>query len=59
MVSSFQTVKSFTHNMNGNPADLGILGIKTILRWNSANEENVRDIQQNKSKGSGSLYIYN
>lgn len=52
------TIDAIT-NAGGNPAGLGTLGIKTILDWNSINEENVRDIQQNKSKGNGSLYIYN
>lgn len=53
------TIDAIATAGEGNPAGLGILGIKTILKWNSANEENVRDIQQNKSKGNGSLYIYN
>lgn len=43
----------------GNPAGFGMTGIKTILKWNSVNEQNIRSIQQNKSKGNHSLYIYN
>lgn len=53
------TIDVIAKTGKGNPAGLGLLGIKTILKWNSANEDNVRDIQQNKSKGNGSLYIYN
>lgn len=53
------TIETIAKLGEGNPAGLGILGINTILKWNSINEHNVRDIQQNKSKGNGSLYIYN
>ena len=53
------TIDAIATAGEGNPAGLGILGIKTILNWNSGIEENVRDIQQNKSKGNSSLYIYN
>ena len=43
----------------GIPAVFGMVGIKAILKWNSANEQSIRSIQQNKSNGNHSLYIYN
>lgn len=53
------TIDAIATAGKGNPAGLGLLGIKTILKLNSASEGIVRDIQQNKSKGNGSLYICN
>lgn len=43
----------------GNPAGIGLAGIKIILKGNSMAEPLVRNVQQQKSVGNGSLYIYN
>lgn len=53
------TIDTIATAGEGNPAGFGMVGIKAILKWNSANEQSIRSIQQNKSKGNHSLYIYN
>lgn len=53
------TIDTIATAGEGNPAGFGMVGIKAILKWNSANEQSIRSIQQNKSNGNHSLYIYN
>lgn len=53
------TIEAVANAGEGNPAGIGLAGIKVILKGNSMAEPLVRNAQQKKSIGNGSLYIYN